>query len=147
MEKDGTGKSLFARFDHVGVVVEDMDKAIEHLSSLGLGPFETANFPSITSRTLRGKPVHAKLGIRFCQMGPLKLELLQPLEGESLMKEFLESNGEGLQHLGFLVDDIDKEVAKLTNQGVKVLQRGVRANGGGNAFMEILGFIFELTQR
>ena len=47
----------------------------------------------------------------------------------------------------FVVDDVDKEVARLTEQGFEVIQSGKRATGGGHAFMEVCGFIFELTQR
>jgi 4-hydroxyphenylpyruvate dioxygenase-like putative hemolysin len=33
--------------------------------------------------------------------------------GESIQKEFLESKGEGVEHLGFFVDNLWEEVAKL----------------------------------
>ena len=31
-------KSSFLEIDHVGVIVRDMDRAIEHYRSLGIGP-------------------------------------------------------------------------------------------------------------
>ena len=56
--------------------------------------------------------------------------------------------GEGIQHIAFDVDDLDREVAKLTKQGVSVLLsaslRDVRV-----AYLDlgVGGLIFELIQR
>ena len=86
MEKGETEKSPFDRFEHVGVVVKDMDKAIERLSALGLGPFEVATSPPITERTFRGRPTDAKVKVRFCRMGSLLLELIQHLEENACQK-------------------------------------------------------------
>ena len=62
MEKSKAAKSPFSKFLHVGVVVEDMDKAIEYLSSLGFGPFEPGHPPRMTEPSIfRGKPFNAKL--------------------------------------------------------------------------------------
>ena len=41
MEKKKEGKSPFSQIGQVGVIVRNMDEAIEHYSSLGIGPFET----------------------------------------------------------------------------------------------------------
>ena len=49
--------------------------------------------------------------IGFARSGNVQIELLQPVRGEGLHVEFLASNGPGAHHLGFLVDDIDAEVA------------------------------------
>ena len=59
-----------------------------------------ANLPK---RALRGKVVTADSDVWFTDLGQIKLELVQPLEGESLQKETLERRGEGVEHLGFLV--------------------------------------------
>ena len=147
MQEERGDKSSFAKFDHVGAVVKDMNKTIKYLSSLGAGPFEPGAWPPIIEKTFRGKPSDAKHAIRSGPIGSVQVELIQPLEGESLAKEFLESNGEGIQHLGFVVDNLNEEVAKLTQKGIKVLQSGRRAAGGGYAFIEVSGIILELTQR
>jgi Glyoxalase/Bleomycin resistance protein/Dioxygenase superfamily len=41
----------------------------------------------------------------------VQIELLQPVGGEGLHVEFLETNGPGAHHLGFIVDRIDDELA------------------------------------
>jgi methylmalonyl-CoA/ethylmalonyl-CoA epimerase len=49
------------------------------------------------------------------------LEVIQPLEGKSPHQEFLDNHGEGIQHIAFAVDDLNREVAQLTKKGVSVL--------------------------
>ena len=150
MEKSGTEKLPFLKVDQVGVVVKDIGKTIEHLASLGIGPFEPAHSTPIIEREVRGKPGDYELKIRFAQLGQVELELIQPVKGECIHKEFLESKGEGIHHLGFFVDDIGKEIAKLTKQGIKIPQSGRRANGGGFAYLEtdaVGGIVLELIQR
>jgi len=135
MEKTSIEKLPFLRIDHVGVVVKDMDRAIEYYSSLGIGPFEPLRV-TVTERKVWGKRVeNIKLKVRVTQMGPVQFELIEPVEGESIQKEFLESKGEGINHLGFFVDDIDKEVAKLVKKGFKVISSG-RWLGGGFAYFD-----------
>lgn len=87
--------------------------------------------------------------IRVAQVGQVELELIQPLEGESIYKEFLEKKGEGLHHLSFFVHDIDEEEARLTKQGFKALASG-RRPGGGFTYFEtdrVGGVVMELIQR
>ena len=142
-------RSPFSEIGQVGVVVKDIDKTIEYLSSLGIGPFEPAHRAPIVERKVWGKPVALELKVRFAQMGQVELELIQPCKGEGIQKKFLESKGEGIHHFGFFVDDLDQEVAKLVKQGVKVIQSGRRSTGGGFAYLEtdtVGGIILELIQ-
>ena len=148
MNRKSGRKSTFSNLKHVGVVVRDMDKAVEYLSSLGIGPFKPIADPALSEKLFRGKPSDWKVKICFAKMGPVVLELLQPVDGESASQEFLESKGEGIQHIAFAVDDIDKEVANLRKEGVEVLMSG-KWNGGGFAYLEtdaLGGILIELTQ-
>ena len=149
MEKVGVEKSLFSKVDHVGIIVRDIDKAIEHYQSLGIGPFRPFNI-AYTERKMRGKPAgDVKNIVRVAQMGQIQLELIQPVEGESLPKEFLETKGEGISHIGFSVDDVDKERAKLEEKGFTVIYSSRFQNGGGAAHFDtdkVGGVIFELIQ-
>ena len=152
MEKIGTEKSPFSKVYHVGVVVKDIDKAVEYYQALGIGPFEPSKTAHlITDRKVYGKPADdVKNKARLAQMmGQLYLELVQPVEGEAIQKEFLKTKGEGINHLGFFVDDIDKETAKLVEKGFKIIS-SVRYTGGGGAFYfdtdKVGGVLFELVQ-
>jgi methylmalonyl-CoA/ethylmalonyl-CoA epimerase len=111
----------FSKLIQVGVVVKDLDKVVERLSSLGIGPFTPMTIPDDAEQWFRGKPMDAKFKISGAKLGEIVLELIQPLEGKSPHQEFLDNQGEGIQHIAFAVDDLDREVAKLTKRGVSVL--------------------------
>ena len=150
MEKGGKRKVPFSQIDQVGVVVRDIDKAVEYYSTFGIGPFEPLNV-SRFDRTVYGKPAdeNYKNIVRVTQIGPVQLELVQPVSGESVQRDFLENRGEGVNHLGFFVDDLDKEVSKLVGKGFKVVNSVKYVGGGGIAYIDsdkIGGLMFELIQ-
>jgi len=113
------------KFHHVGVEVKDMDKAVEYYQSLGIatiGP-EFISENKALDLIEKGKPAdpRRKLKIRMAQVGPTTYELIQQLDGESVHKDFMESNGEGISHVAFTVDDLKGELAKLVEKGVSVI--------------------------
>jgi methylmalonyl-CoA/ethylmalonyl-CoA epimerase len=82
-------------------------------------------------------------------MGQIRLQIIQPLEGQSMFREFLESRGEGVHHYAFLVDDIDTVESGLVKQGVKILSRARLESGGGHVIVdssEFGGIFIELMQ-
>ena len=118
------------KFDHVGVVVRDLDKAVEYYQSLGIVE-EVSDL-----MTEEGKK--AKLIGRVLRIGSLSLELWQPIRGKTVQQEFLDSCGEGINHIAFTVDDYDKEYAELVEkQGFRLIfgsKPPVSAEGGGAYF-------------
>jgi len=82
----------------------------------------------------------------FAYVGPLEVELVQRVEGRIFQSKFLDKWGEGVHHLGFFVDDVDAEVAKLTKDGAKLLIH----DPGKFAYLDAGvpgGAIFELMQK
>ena len=144
-----TDKLTLLQADQVGVIVRDMDKAIEHYQSLGIGPFESLNVTSI-DRKVYGKPApDVKNLSRVAQMGQIQFELVQPVSGESIQKKFIEKCGEGINHMGFFVDELDKEVVKLVEKGFEVISSAKFIGGGGFAYFntdKIGGVMWELIQ-
>ena len=118
------------KFHHVSVIVRDMNKAIEYYQSLAIGPFPPLIGPSgttpLTEKKVRGKPMDYNIDLRHAEggVGQIQFEVIQPLEGETPVKEFLEKKGEGMHHLGFFVDDLGKETAKMAEKGFMVSQSG-----------------------
>jgi len=118
------------KFHHVSVVVRDIEKAIEFYQSLGIGPFPPLIGPAgptpLTGKMIRGKPADYQIDLRHAEggVGQLQFEVVQPLEGETPVKEFLEERGEGIHHIGFFVDDLDQETAKMAEKGFKITQSG-----------------------
>lgn len=59
----------------------------------------------------RGREVECALALGFARSGNVQIELLQPVSGEGVHVEFLERNGPGAHHLGFMVERVDDEIA------------------------------------
>ncbi len=118
------------KFHHVSVVVRDMAKAMKFYEALGIGPFPPLLGPqgkvSLVNKTLHGNPAAWELDLRHAEggVGDLTFELIQPLEGDTPVKDFLEKKGEGIQHIGFFVDDMEQETAKMAEKGFKITQSG-----------------------
>jgi len=133
----------------VGIVVKDMDKAIEFYSSaFGFGPFEIIEFPDL-SVEVRGKPAKISVTAALAAAGDLQVEFIQAEPGENIYWEFFEKHGEGLHHLGFVVDDLDAELAEAKEKGIPVLMYG-KVEGGSFAYLDSTqpgGVIMELLQQ
>ncbi len=110
---DQIGGGLFQQ----AYVVDDLAAAQDAMrGTLGCGEF--VNLPAADlSYELRGVPVSCALELGFARSGNMQIELLQPVRGEGLHVEFLATNGPGLHHLGFLVDDLDAVIALGAESG------------------------------
>jgi methylmalonyl-CoA/ethylmalonyl-CoA epimerase len=103
--------------DHISYAVKDIDQVVEAWSRLyGMGPW---TFKENGGLDAKGRPW--KIRMAFAKVGPLEIELVQCLEGRIFQSKFIDKWGEGLHHLGFFVDDVDGEAAKLAAQGAALL--------------------------
>jgi len=110
------------KFDHMAIVVKDIEKAVAFYSkAFGLKFEEIAQHALPPDVITRGKPTPYTMKVTFAQMGPIRLELVQVVEGECIYTEFLKKHGEGVHHLGFEVADLDKEVANAEAQGLEMI--------------------------
>ena len=141
---------LWARTYQVGVVVRDIEKASGFYERLGIGPFVEGPSAHALERKIYGKDVpDAAVKGRIAQMGSVEFELLQPVSGDSIQAEFLEKHGEGVIHLCAHTDDLDRDMAKLTELGFQVISSAILADGGKFAYFdtrEVGGLILELFQ-
>lgn len=144
-------EKVFKEINQVGLVVKDLQRSMEYYwDNFGIGPWDIFTFehPLIQDMTIKGRPASYKMKLALTRVGKVTLELIQPLEGDTTYKEFLEKRGEGIHHLGVFVENMDQEVSRLKEQGIGVIQSG-RFPGGGYAYMdteEQLGAIFEFIQ-
>jgi len=125
------------KFHHVAVAVRDMEKSIKFYETLGIGPFPPLIGPSgaaLTGKTVRGEPMDYQIDLRHAKsgIGDLKFELIEPLEGETPVKEFLDQRGEGIHHLAVGVKDIKAELEKLKAKGVPLVDQEPRIGAGGH---------------
>jgi len=113
--------------NQVALVVKDIQATVENYwNILGIGPWAIYKWeaPLVYDRTYHGKPAWAREKIAVAQVGAVQLELVQPVEGDSIYQDFLIEHGEGLHHLNFLVDDVDETAEILAEEGFPSLQSG-----------------------
>ncbi len=136
-EKKKTAKSAFSEFHHLMIVVKDIEKSVKYYESIGIGPFKA--YPPLEEYeklNVEDEAAFYKLKMQEARIGPIVLQLCQPGPGRSIYKNFLERKGEGVQHIGFVVDDIEKEETELKQKGFKVLNSGRRADGSGFTYFD-----------
>ena len=141
-------------FAHVAVVVRDMDKEVKRYESLGIGTFRPETM--LDSSTFSDYEVYGKTTdtvdksrFRHNDVGRDKfdLELISPVEGKPIYSDFLNSKGEGIHHIAFIVPNLDEETAELVKKGIPVLNKAVRPNGSGFTYFDFGNVIIELIQR
>jgi methylmalonyl-CoA/ethylmalonyl-CoA epimerase len=106
--------------DHIGFVVEDVDRAVDYYSSVfGWGPFETVESAEMKGVNYRGRKADCRLKSATGKSGSVGIELIQVLEGETPHREFLKEDRQGLHHLAFRVDNLDAILVRLAEDGIE----------------------------
>ena len=151
MPSDKQARSdLWDRTYQIGVVVRDLDQAKDFYERLGIGPFEEGPSGHTLERRIYGElaPDAAVRGA-VAPMGDIEFELQQPVSGDTIQSEFLERHGEGVVHLCAFSDDLDRDIAELTELGYDVISEGRINDGGHFAYFdtrEIGGLVLELFE-
>jgi hypothetical protein len=118
------------KISQIAIVVRDLDATMKKLhETLGWGPWNVYEHkpPSLHHTHLRGQPTAFSMLGAEAHVGDVIVELIQPLDGPSIYKEFLDKHGEGLQHIACMrhtraESDAFKE--RLRAEGAEVLMGG-----------------------
>jgi methylmalonyl-CoA/ethylmalonyl-CoA epimerase len=106
---------MFARIDHIGVAVEDLDAAIAlHETTYGMA--------LVHRETVTEQGVEAVL----FDVGENHVELLRPLAGDTPVGKFLAARGPGLHHVAYQVPDIEAVLEQLTAAGARLIDETPR---------------------
>ena len=144
----------FPNVGHIGVVVKDIDRVIEYYSPVfGIGPFEIYDFRPHKA-WVQGQEVKPfELRIATADIGSANLELIQVVRGKPPHRDFLKVHGEGLQHLGFYVENYDEWKSYASGKGIDILceyEAQDEVRGKRRAFYmnsgEIGGVLFEIIE-
>lgn len=139
---------MIEKISQIGIVVPDMDKAIKFYKDvMGLDFNVLPREPE--SCILHGKETHFQLKTGFTFLNGLQLELIQVMNGTSAHSEFLEKNPNGgMHHVAIYVTDLESEVQKYTDAGVKIIAQGeyMRTKWAYLDSTEQSGLLLELIQ-
>lgn len=128
------------KIEHIGIAVKNIESSNLLFAKLfGEAHYKTEAVISEGVKT------------SFFKVGPNKIELLEATNSESPIAKFIEKKGEGIHHIAFDVDDIEKEVKRLVNEGFVVLNETPK-KGADNKLVVFLhpkttnGVLIELCQ-
>lgn len=108
------------KIDHIGIVVRDIQEALQvYESALALPLDEVVEVPDQHVR------------VAFLPVGDTNIELVQPTSGDTGTARFLEKRGEGVHHICLEVDDIVTALDRLKDQGVPLIDEVPRPGAHG----------------
>ena len=148
-------RKYFSNFVQIGVVVRNLDHSVKNLVEIfGLGPFRVIDWPPKDRLDIQkyyhGEPGNFTARMAFTELGPVELELIQPVEGQSAWADFLHEHGEGIHHIRFNVDDLPPVQEYLAQFGIHSIQHGSGLRPG-TTWMNFgseaaVGFVIEMMK-
>jgi methylmalonyl-CoA epimerase len=129
-----------AVLDHIGIAVQDVDKALAfYRDALGL---DVEAPEDVRSQRVRA---------HFIPVGRSALELLEATAPDSPIAKFVEKRGPGIHHVTLRVEDIQAALNQLKTRGVRLVDEAPRpgAEGAQVAFIHpsaTHGVLVELKQ-
>lgn len=132
---------MFEKIAHIGVAVKDIKTSTELFQKLfGKAPDHAESLPE------------HKVHTAMFAIGSSSIELTEATDTESPIARFIEKRGEGVHHVSFVVDDIEKEIARLKGQGFQMIDDKPRL-GADNYLVAFLhpkstnGVLVEISQK
>lgn len=106
--------------EHIGIAVNSLEEAIPYYEeTLGMKCYAVEE---VTDQ---------KVKTAFFMVGQTKIELLESTDPEGPIGKFLEKKGQGVHHLAFAVDDVNKSLAELDDKGVRLIDKSARKGAEG----------------
>ena len=139
MSQTSPAKVKVSKLTQIAIAVKDLQATAENYwKILGIGPWDIYDweFPRVTERTYHGKRSWAREKIAMTMVGGVELELVQPVEGDSIYQDFLTEHGEGLHHLQFLDEKVEEVAAVMADQGFPCLQSGRFGDKGAYYYID-----------
>lgn len=129
------------KLEHIGIAVRSIE---EHLKVWR----DIFGFGVDITTEVAGQ----KVRLSMLEVGGVKVELIEPSTPDSAIQKFIERRGEGLHHLCFEVDDLEKTIEDFKGRGLRMIDEVPRngAHGSKIAFIHPSstgGILIELNQR
>jgi methylmalonyl-CoA epimerase len=127
--------------DHIGIAVKNMQDAGKFYTDvLGL---KIEDVEEVTEQKVR---------VAFIPITDSEVELLESTEPDGPVAKYIESRGEGVQHIAYRVENLEEALAELKAKGVRLIDKEPRKGAGGAkiAFIhpkETNGVLVELCER
>jgi methylmalonyl-CoA/ethylmalonyl-CoA epimerase len=132
---------MFNKVSHIGIAVKDLQASTEVFSRLfGKQPDHIEDVPD------------QKVKTAMFTVGSSSIELTQGSDSSSPVVRFLQKRGEGVHHISFVVEDIERELVRLKSSGFQLIDERPRIGADGYlvAFLHpqsTNGVLIEISQK
>lgn len=129
------------KVDHIGIAVKSIEEALKFYEDvLGIKCVEQEVVEEQHVRTA------------FLPVGDTEVELLESTSDDGPIAKFIEKKGEGIQHIAYKVDNIEKALEELKAKGIRLIDEKPRMGAGGAkiAFLHpksTFGVLIEICER
>ena len=112
---------MIKKINHIAIAVRSLG---EHI------PF----YRDVLNLEYRGTEVVEDQMVRLAvfRIGEVRIELLEPTGPDSPISAFIEKRGEGMHHISYQVDDIEKQIAELKQKQVRMIDEIPRSGAHGS---------------
>ncbi len=120
-------KSLFPRLAQIGLVVKNLEISMKRYETLlGIKPHRVIDRSPTGDgkKYYYGKESDFFQKVALYQLGDIEFELLEPFGGDSVLKDFLDSHGEGVHHIAFDTGDFAGVRDHFSSKGIELAQTG-----------------------
>ena len=111
--------------DHLGIAVRSLATAKGIYEKLGLALSEEETV------------AQEKVRVVMVPVGDTRIELLEATSDDSAIARFIAKRGEGLHHICMRVPDLAGTVAKLKQDGVRLVSNEIKTGAGGHRYIFI----------
>jgi len=132
---------MVKKVDHIGIAVKDLEETLKF-------------YQGVLGMDLQGTEIveEQKVKVAFLPIGDTEMELLESTDKEGPIAKYIEKRGEGVQHIAYRVDDIEKAIEEMKEKGIRMIDEKPRYGAGGAkiAFVHPKsshGVLVELCQR
>ena len=108
------------KINHLGIATKDISEALKFWEgALGL---ENVHTETVEDQKVR---------VAMLPIGESRIELLEPTSEDSPISKFLEKRGGGIHHIAVEVEDIRAALAKLKQEGARLIDETPRIGAEG----------------
>lgn len=107
------------RVDHIAIAVNNVQQALtDYQKILNVDELKIEDVPN------------EKVRVAMLMLEDTRIELMEPTAPDSPISRFLQERGEGIHHIAITADNIEKDVARASANGMRMLG-GLRAGSYG----------------
>jgi methylmalonyl-CoA/ethylmalonyl-CoA epimerase len=135
------GDYMIKEIDHIGIAVKDLKETMSiYRDIFGL---EFKGTETIEEQ---------KIILSTFLIGDVRIELVKATHPDGSIGKFIEKRGEGIHHIAFRVENIDKILKELSVKGINLIDKTPRIGADGTkiAFIhpkDMKGVLIELVER